>query len=196
MLRTTVSAQEYGPHAKLTIEQGYKTIQFSGEIIESPEDEIWALTCWHGTMGFQNVPTMTVEVFQPTVDNTQLSAKVTMKVVKSDPDRDILLLKSKNPLKLKIKRLKIGQSTLLDNTKTLSYGYAMTDILIQNSTSIKDYRSTTQQGNIILSVNGQVVSGMSGGGLLYGDELYGIQSAGKDRVVSYCPADQLLEFVK
>ena len=54
----------------------------------------------------------------------------------------------------------------------------------------------TQGGAKIMAVSAPVVYGMSGGGLLYKDELCGVQSSGKNNRVSYCPADQLVEFIK
>jgi hypothetical protein len=109
--------------------------------------------------------------------------------------QDILLLSGTNNLGLKIKRLKIGRSTLVNGTKTVSYGYSQSNRFINNDSSILNYDYSTELGSPIMSIQAPVVYGMSGGGLLYNGELYGVQSSGKDGVVSYCPADQLVEFV-
>ena len=189
-------AQEYGPHAKLTFESSSESREFSGTIIESEESKINVLTCWHGTMGFTNPKKMDVILFADQVGNTQLSANITLDVQKTDADKDILLLSGSNNLGLKIKRMKIGRSTLVKGAKTVSYGYSQSNRLIKNDSVVLNYDYSTKLGSPIMSVQAPVIYGMSGGGLEHGGELYGVQSSGKDGVVSYCPADQLVEFVK
>lgn len=189
-------SQEYIPHAKLSFKTPTELRAFSGVVIDSPEDTITVLTCWHGTMGFSSPKTITVQLFQPTVDNTQLSAILQLRVIKFNPDKDILLLSSPNTLKLKIKKLKIATNQLLPNVETKSYGYADSIKLIENNSRIIDYNSMSVGGSSILYVNALVVSGMSGGGLLRNEMLYGIQSVGGNNKVGYCPADQILIFLK
>ena len=188
-------AQEYGPHAKITFESSAESREFSGTIIESEESKIQVLTCWHGTIGFTNPKVMITQVFTDRVENTQLSANIALDVQKADADKDILLLSGPNNLGLKIKRMKIGRSTLLKGAKTVSYGYSQSNKLIKNNSSVLNYNYSTELGSPIMSVQAPVIYGMSGGGLVYDGELYGVQSSGKNGVVSYCPADQLVEFV-
>ena len=191
-----VYSQEYGPHAKVTLQAGVESRMFSGTVIEYNDDQIKVITCWHGTMGFNTIKVVDAQLFAPPVNNTQLSANVSLSIVKTDNDKDIMLVSGPNPLHLKIKRIKIGKSTLLPNSETTSYGYGQSTRLIVNKSSAMDYDYTTQKGFKVLSVRAPVVYGMSGGGLLHNGELFGVQSSGKDNKVSYCPADQLLEFVK
>lgn len=189
-------SEEYIPHAKLSFRAVSELRNFSGVVIDSPEDVVTVLTCWHGTMGFQNAKTITVQLFQPAVDNTQLSAILQLKVIKSSPDKDILLLSGPNTLKLKIKKLKIATDQLLPNIETKSYGYAESVKLIENDSRVLDYDSTSVGGSPILYVNALAISGMSGGGLVHNNLLYGIQSVGDNNKVGYCPADQILIFLK
>lgn len=197
LLPANLFAQEYIPHARLTFKATTELRAFSGTAIESPDDTIKVITCWHGTMGFQSPKTITAEFFQPAVGNTQLSAKVELSVIKSDPDKDILLLSGPNTLKLKIKKLKLATDQLSPNISTKSYGYTeLSTRLITNDSSVRDYNSTTERGFPILFVNAQAVSGMSGGGLIHDDVLYGVQSAGSNGKVAYCPADQVTIFIK
>ena len=189
-------AQEYGPHAKLTFETSSESRMFSGTVIESDESKIKVLTCWHGTMGFKSVKQMSVQLFCDPVENTQLSATVSLGVVKSDADKDILLLSGPNPLKLNIRRLSIRRDNLPRITETASYGFAQSNKLIKNRSFVLGYDSSTQGGFDIMTVNAPVIYGMSGGGVVYNNELCGVQSSGKDGRVSYCPAEQLVEFVK
>lgn len=193
---TNLFAGEFGPHAKVTFKYLDEVRAFSGTVIESPEDKIKVITCWHGTMGFSNPKTMMVEIFQLPEGNTQLSAKVELSVVKSDPDRDVLLLLGDNTLNLQIKRLKLANFSLLKDVKTKSYGYGGTTTLIENDSVVVDYETTTQGGNRILKVKAPIVFGMSGGGQVYSSDLYGVQSSGKDGFVFYCPSYQLLKFVE
>lgn len=193
-----VTAQDivYSPHAKLMLQAGNELRAFSGTVIESEDSQIKVLTCWHGTMGFHNIKSVDAQLFAPTIDNTRLSANVSLSVVKSDDDKDIMLISGPNPMNIKINRVKIGTSTIFANTKTVSYGYGESTKLIVNDSSVLNYDYSTRKDAKILSVRAPVVYGMSGGGLLYEGELYGVQSSGKDNRVSYCPANQLLEFVK
>lgn len=196
IVSTPLLAQEYGPHAKLTFESSSESREFSGTIIESEESKINVLTCWHGTMGFTNPKIMITQIFTDRVENTQLSAIISLDVQKANADKDILLLSGPNNLGLKIKRMKIGRSTLVKGAKTVSYGYSQSNRLIKNDSLVLNYDYSTELGSPIMSVQAPVIYGMSGGGLEHGGELYGVQSSGKDGVVSYCPADQLVEFVK
>lgn len=186
----------YGPHARVILQVGDEIRTFSGTLIDSGEDEIRVLTCWHGTMGFQKPSFIEAHLFSSIVENTQLSANVRLAIKKSDSDKDIMLLFGPNPLKLNLKRVKISKYSLFTNTKTKSYGYGQSAKLIENDSIVLPFEFVTQGGSKILSVRAPVVYGMSGGGLLYNGELSGVQSSGKDNKVSYCPADQLLEFVK
>lgn len=190
-------SQEYGPHAKLFFKAKTELRTFSGVVIDSPEDKIQIITCWHGTMGFQHAKTITAQIFCPTVDNTQLSVVLNLTVVKSEEDKDVLLLSGPNTLNLKIKRLKIADDRLSPNIKTKSYGYTeLSTNLITNDSSPLDYDSTSVGGSPILHVRALAISGMSGGGLMYNDILYGIQSVGDGNRVGYCPSDQILLFLK
>ncbi len=188
-------AGEFGPHAKVTFKYLDEIRSFSGTVIESPDDKIKVITCWHGTMGFSNPKTMLVEIFQSPEGNTRLSATIELSVIKSDPDRDVLLLSGPNDLNLQIKRLKLANFSLLKDVKTESYGYGGTSTLIINDSIVVDYDTTTQGNNRTLEVSAPVVFGMSGGGLLYNEELYGVQSSGKNNRVRYCPSYQLINFV-
>ena len=194
VITTACCAGEFGPHAKVTFKYLDEIRAFSGTVIESPDDKIKVLTCWHGTMGFSNPKTMLVEIFQLPEGNTQLSATIELSVVKSDPDRDVLLLSGPNDLKLQIKKLKLANFSLLKDVKTKSYGYAGTTTLIENDSVVVDYETTTQAGNRILKARAPVVFGMSGGGQVYNGDLYGVQSSGKDGFVYYCPSYQLIRF--
>lgn len=189
-------AQEYGPHTKVIFDTSSESRMFSGTVIESEESKIKVLTCWHGTMGFKNVKQMSVQLFCDPVENTQLSATVSLGIVRSDADKDILLLSGPNPLKLKIKRLSIRRDNLPRITETASYGFAQSNKLIRNRSFVLSYDSSTQGGFDIMTVNAPVIYGMSGGGVVYNNELCGVQSSGKDGRVSYCPAEQLVEFIK
>lgn len=196
VISTACCAGEFGPHAKVTFKYLDEVRAFSGTVIESPDDKIKVLTCWHGTMGFARPETMIVEIFQLPEGNSRLSATVELSVVKSDPDRDVILLSGPNDLKLQIKRLKLANFSLLKGVKAKSYGYAGTTTLIENDSEVVDYETTTQGGNRILKVKAPVVFGMSGGGQMYNDDLYGVQSSGKDGFVYYCPSYQLIKFVE
>jgi hypothetical protein len=197
-ISTPLLAQEYGPHVKITFQSSSESREFSGTIIDSEESKINVLTCWHATMGFTNPKIMNVRAFAEPVGNTRLSANITLDVQKADADKDIIFLSGPNTLNLKFKRMKIGKAQLVNNAQTLSCGYSQTDRLITNNSSVVIIKDPfkTPKGATILHVHSQVIYGMSGGGLVYNEELYGVQSSGKDGIVSYCPADQLLEFVK
>lgn len=189
-------AGEYGPHVKVTFEYLNELRSFSGTVIESPEEEIKVVTCWHGTMGFSRPEIMEVELFQPKVDSSQLSAAVMLSIIKSDSDRDVIILSGENKLSLKIKRLKLSKFGLTKGVKAKSYGYATTKKLIVNDVTIIDYEMLTQGNNRILGATSPVIFGMSGGGLLYNEELYGVQSSGNNDIVHYCPSYQLINFVE
>ena len=137
VISTACCPGEFGPHAKVTFKYLDEIRSFSGTVIESPEDKIKVITCWHGTMGFSNPKTMMVEIFQSPEGNTRLSATVELSVAKSDPDRDVLLLFGTNDLKLQIKRLKLANFSLLKDVKTKSYGYGGTTTLIENDSVVR-----------------------------------------------------------
>ena len=104
VLSRTLWAQEYGPHAKITFYTNSEVRAFSGTVIESSPEEIKVLTCWHGTQSFKSPKVMDALIFSEPIDNIQLSATVTLRVVKFDTDKDILLLSGPNEFGLKIKK--------------------------------------------------------------------------------------------
>jgi len=60
-----------------------------------------------------------------------------------------------------------------------------------------DYTSYRTLGDAqILSCSGKKIFGLSGGPLTFDNKVYGIQSSGSADTVLYCPADQVLEFIK
>jgi hypothetical protein len=152
VINANLFAGEFGPHAKVSFKYLDEVRSFSGTVIESPDDKIKVLTCWHGTMGFARPETMMVEIFQLPEGNTQLSATIELQIAKSDSDRDVILLTGQNNLNLQIKKLKLANFSLLKDVKTKSYGYASTTTLIENDSIVVDYETTTQGGNRILKV--------------------------------------------
>lgn len=190
-------AQEviYEPYSQMLFVTGNEKREFSGVAIESPEDEIRVLTCWHATEGFTAPKVVTAQFFDSQQD-TRLSAIFDMQVKKLNSDKDIMLVSTKNTRKIKIKKLKIGRAQLNVGDVGTSYGYSGSINLISNKGSVSNIVPTTNGGNKILRVNIRPISGMSGGPFIIKEEVYGIQSSGRDNYVDYCPADQLLEFVK
>lgn len=168
------------PHVMITVNNGNETRHFSGTFID--DDKI--ITCWHGIDGISN----------PRIVVSTLQKSATAKIVVFDSDKDILLLETKEFDD--IDPIELGKGSLLPDTICEAHGFVLSEKKLNRARVIGYNEFRTIKGAQILNVSAPVVSGMSGGGLLYNGKLYGVQSSGKDNKVSYCPSYQIIEFIK
>lgn len=165
---------------------------FSGTVIRCDDDEIHVLTCWHGFMGFTNPKSAFV-----TFVSEECAYVTELRIEKSDIARDIVLLRGLNIYDIKSDVAKISDKNPEIGSACNAYGFGLSRTIITRPVNVKHYDKMVFGTNYrILSTDRPMPQGMSGGGLIQNGKLCGVLSSAGNTESSYCPADQLLDFVK
>jgi hypothetical protein len=116
-------------------------------------------------------------------------------ISKSDIDRDIAVISFRKVPEINIIPLKVSTHELPLGTNCNGFGYVSDTNLITNPLTVNTYdKFKSNKGAQILECIGRPISGMSGGPLIYENEIYGIQSAGNTTVL-YCPTKEIHAFL-
>jgi hypothetical protein len=116
-------------------------------------------------------------------------------IIKSDEDKDLSVLSFPKVDMVTIEPLYIAREQLDIGTMAVGYGYSSVPTLIANPIRVKSYGEySSQLGSPLLEFAGQPISGMSGGPATLNNMIYGIQSAGNNRVL-YCPSSEIIKFL-
>jgi hypothetical protein len=200
-------AQEYRPYVQLICNSEGRTSEYSGVVFKEDADNYYILTCEHGTQGHNKQIIRLKSVVAPEVEQVIKGISIESKLIKDDRDLDIALVRMAKVLGIKIKPLKLANASLMQGTECLSYGYSNGEF-IRNKVSVLTYDGKrkvgsqyivyhTLLGNKILAAEGDIIHGMSGGPLVYNNEVFGIQSSAntKTNEISYCPSDVIIKFL-
>lgn len=185
-------AQEYSPHVKIET-QGDGYISWTSGTIINTTGSTDIITCAHSTIDAPNVTEVKVYLFY-----MQKSATAKFKIHKKSLEHDLILLRS--DIIYKVTPIVISERVYEESTEGIGYGYpGNTFALKENKVNKFNYKSCTTFPNNypILLVNGEVLDGMSGGGLLVDNGLVGVQSSGdkNKNEVHYTPGDQIRKFI-
>jgi len=176
-------------------------------VFDEDETHYRILTCEHGTLQ-QDRSIIRLKAFVAPEEEQAISEiAVKAELLKHDRDIDIALMVMPKVDGVRIRPLKLADATLMAGTECVSYGY-VNGKFIRNNVSTLTYNGkelipngfymhTTNNGKNRLVASGDVISGMSGGALVYQSQIFGIQSSGveKKRTISYCPSDVVWEFI-
>jgi hypothetical protein len=207
MLYSAASAAEYRPHVQIVCYAQEQKREYSGVVFKEDKDFYHVLTCAHGTQDLDQSNIRLKCVVAPDYNTIITNIQLSSDLVRSDSDIDIGLVKLPKIGGIRIKPLKLADASLDVGTECVSYGYVM-DKYIKNNVSTltingremvgsSEHRHSTLGGKPLLVCSGEVLSGMSGGSLVYQNKIFGIQSAGdKSRNrVTYCPSDVICKFL-
>lgn len=191
LLTSSCLGQDYSPYVQIVSFNGDEARQYSGVVFNETDSRYEIVTCAHGT---QDIPEVSRRI-QTSAFNVQFGAvhSVAIKttLIKQDPDIDLAYMYI--PKVVKINPVELATDSLI-GTKCLSYGYVNSEE-IRNPVVVHSYNTyRTVKGSSILSCEGKLVNGLSGGPLVFNNRIYGIQSGGSKHVL-YCPSDQIVEFV-
>lgn len=201
LLTGTAFGADYSPFVKITIEKdGLIKGGVSGTVIKSGET-IDIITCSHILRADKAAKECNVYFFDNFngVTDTQLSVKAKFSIVKNDEDIDLLLLSGKNILQIDVEPIDVAKTLLLPKTIAKVNGYpGLSTALTSNDAVVVSYTelATSKTHSQILTCKADVQDGMSGGGLTYKNLLHGTLSSDGESTASFCPADQILQFLE
>lgn len=191
LLTSSCLAQEYSPYVQIVSFNGDEKRQYSGVVFNETDSNYGIITCAHGT---QDIPETSLRL-QTTAFTLRFGAvqSIAIKTTLIKQDSDIDLAYMYIPKLVKINPVELATDSLI-GTKCLSYGYVNSEE-IRNPVVVHSYNTyRTVKGSSILSCEGKLVNGLSGGPLVFNNRIYGIQSGGSKHIL-YCPSSQIVEFV-
>lgn len=170
-------AQEVSPYVSISRPHGTNsTAQCSGVAVKI-KGKVKVLTCAHICNGSK----LTIKVeghgdFSTTIDQV-------------NNDLDFAILSAPN-CSAQFKKLSIANDRLVPGVKGIVYGYVGPNSKLTTSPMVAHSYTyyATVNGGEILSCDGVAINGLSGGPLMVGTTIYGIQSGGSDHAL-FCPID-------
>lgn len=190
---TFVFAEEFSPYIYITNLSKNNNRQYSGVVYYADEKDYYVLTCWHGINGLEDKH---INLHSSVLGSSQIAfIAFKSKVVSLNEDKDLCVLSFPKVEMVDIQPLYVARDDLQIGQEAYGYGYSSLPSLIKNPLKVKSYAEySSQLGSPLLECMGEPISGMSGGPIVYNNLIYGIQSAGNNRVL-YCPSSEILKFL-
>jgi hypothetical protein len=146
----------------------------TGLVIKETEEFYFVLTCWH-------VMEYKVSGVPLGVDFMSMDGKVRTRsiseIVRSDADKDLLLLKVQKLPEVEVKPAKLAKEVTYDGMGKV-YGFS-SQYVINNTYVLREseQKSSTADGSKLLKTKGPCLQGVSGGPLVKDGAVIGIQTS-------------------
>jgi len=166
-------AEDYAPHIRITVPMHDR--YYSGTVIGEDENDYIVLSCAHGTDGLPDDVLVRAELLG---SNHSLVLPTTL--VFRTMVYDLSLIKIKKRQNVKIKIIPLASSPLKEHSIGVAHGFVgvLKTVTMRNP----DYETTkTKDGGVLLVLDGDVIPGMSGGGLISEGSIFGVLS-GKNKM--------------
>jgi hypothetical protein len=207
LLYSAATAADYRPHVQIVCYTDQEKREYSGVVFEEDKDFYHVLTCAHGTQDLHKSKIRLKCVVAPEYNTIITNIQLSSDLVKSNSDIDVGLIKLPKIEGIRIKPLKLANANLDVGVECVSYGYVLDEYIKNNVSTLTfngkervgsaEHGHSTVGGKPLLVCSGKVISGMSGGSLVYTNRIFGIQSSGdktKNRI-TYCPSDVICEYL-
>lgn len=181
------------PHVAVSCQSEGINRNCSGTIYEETETSYYVVTCAH----FIDYDHAEACDYSVTLYSDQLSPTLKAELIKFSEEKDIAVLKIAKYPSVRVKPLKIADSKLPTGTECIGYGY--TPDYQRRSLSIDSYTLyNAGENNPLLNCRGSVISGMSGGALIYQNQIFGLLSTSCKEPAGglYVPSSEIISFLE
>ncbi len=165
----------------------------SGTVYSETDTHYYIISCAH----FIDVDNTESCTYSVTLYNDQLSPTVEAEMISYSEYQDLSVLRIKKYGQFRVRPLKIGDSKLPQGTECIGYGY--TPDYQRRPLAVSSYTEyNAGEGNPLLHCRGTVISGMSGGPLIYQNQIFGVLSTsqGGTEGALYVPTSVINDFLE
>jgi hypothetical protein len=165
----------------------------SGTVYSETDTHYYVISCAH-FIDIENEESCNYTV---TLYNDQLSPTVEAEMISYSEYHDLSVLRIKKFPQIKVRPLKIADSKLPQGTECIGYGY--TPDYQKRPLAVSSYTEyNAGDNNPLLHCRGSVISGMSGGPLIYQNQIFGVLSTsqGDTEGALYVPSSVINEFLE
>lgn len=198
LLGPTLLAQtnEFHPYVMISNIKESKLRQFSGVVINQDEEFYYVLTVNHGVDDIAKPDLILQTTIIPLNNDKYISSAIKTTIIKRDEPKDIALMKFYRMPHISIRPVTLAQKELGSGTNVVSYGFVSEPILKTNRVIFRTYNKHSYKGIPYMTCEGVGIHGMSGGPLVYENQVYGIQSSAGNNDILYLPVSQINIFMK
>lgn len=187
---------DFYPYVMISNIKESKLRQFSGVVINQDDEFYYVLTVNHCVDDIAKPDLILQTTVIPINNDKYLGSAIKTTIIKRDEPKDIALMKFYKLPHISIKPMTLGQEELVAGTNVVSYGFINSPILKTNKVIFRTYKKHSYKDIPYMTCEGVGLHGMSGGPLVYKNQVYGIQSSAGNNDILYLPVSQINIFMK